>query len=145
MKGRDLALNERRELERFPQVLVLRHVGDDEAERIAPGGFGLGLEADRRVLHVGHALFILGLGLGEEEGFESADILRISPAHVRAVDVNGDEQIARLCVGDPSPVVERDESVGRARHDDFHPARDKRVTQLPGNRQGDGLLRHLRS
>ena len=63
-----LSLDQFGEPGRLAQVLVGRQILEDEVEPLLlRRGLGLGLEADRLIFHLRHALGVLGLGLGEEE------------------------------------------------------------------------------
>ncbi len=104
---------------RFAQVLVLLHVTENETKRVAGVESGAGLlEADGGVFHPLHAARVFGARLGEKVRLDAAGGLGIGPPEVGGVDVNRDEQIAAVLVGDAAAVVERDQRVARARVDD---------------------------
>src|SRR5207253_1632393 len=85
-----------REIARFSQMLVLRHVGDDEAERVSLCCVRARLELDRFVFHVLNATLALGLRFGEEIRLESALASRGSGVVPGRVHVDGDEHISMV-------------------------------------------------
>ena len=126
-------LDRLRKIARFSQMLVLRHVGDDEAERITLPSVSASLEFDRFVFHVLNATLVLGLRFGQEIRLESAFASCGSRVVPRRVHVDGDKDIAMIAVGNLAAVGESDECVRRARHQDIHASRAEHRCQLLGN------------
>src|SRR5215471_13479502 len=101
-------------------MLILLHVAQDEAQRVAAFELVVRLlEADGGVLHLFDAPCVLGSSFRKEVRLESAPAARIVRVEWCGIYVNRDEQIARRTIGDASAVVERDQGIGRPRVDDI--------------------------
>src|SRR5687768_3239139 len=104
-------LNGLSELTGFAQVLILRHVGDDEAERIAFRSIGTSLELHRFVLHLFDAARVGRFRFGKKIRLEPALPRAGSVAPARRVDVQRDEHVTPTPVRDVAPIRKRDEGV----------------------------------
>ena len=107
---------------------------------IALAGSVAGLEPDGVVFHLGHPGGVLGLGLGEEEGLEAADVGIAPPAGER-VHVQAHEEVAGLGTV-AAAVAQRDERIGRARHPDADAPALELVAEQQADLEGDFLLVH---
>ena len=145
MHATDAALDQLREFVRLAQVLVLRHVVEDEAERVACARRGIRLELDDLVLHALDAARVLRLGLGEEVRLEAARAAGILPAGIGRVDVDADEQVGMGVVRDPPTIGERDERVAGARVSHVDAAAVERGAHALRDGERDVLLEHGRA
>src|SRR5687768_3823575 len=124
-------------------MLVLRHVMDDEAQRIILGGLHRRLEPNGFVLHTLHATLVFGLRFGQEICLVSPRIAWPAPAEIGGVDVNREEEIATTLVGNGPTIIQTDERIRRARHHDLYSLTAQRLRDLVRDGEGNVLLADL--
>src|SRR4029077_6862007 len=97
-------LNGLSEIARLAQMLILRHVGDDEAERVALWRVGPSLELHRFVFHILYASLVLRLRLGQEICLESVLARAGGGVASGRIAMDRDENVAMIAVRDPTSI-----------------------------------------